>query len=217
MCQTAEIRYAHSMRHAAYPEILVVGCVCAEHMSEGYDGKAAEQPLRSRATRRKWWDQSLWHDSNKGNSIYRKTRDNFVAIVFFVRKFNRLLCIDEEKFGIVVKDLDLKETETEDADYNSEDEAKEAAFDLLERMRQERETPYSIRNVPEPVSGALGDTSESDSDTSCEVCGRLLTRNEPIACNQCGRMMGDCCAAPDFLMCRDCVATFDVENQEQVV
>ena len=36
MCETAEIRYVHSMSHPEYPDVLDVGCICAEHMEEDY-------------------------------------------------------------------------------------------------------------------------------------------------------------------------------------
>lgn len=62
MCEEKEIRYVHHMEHPEWPERLDVGCVCAEHMEEGYDGKAAERELRRRAARRKRFAQP-WRDT----------------------------------------------------------------------------------------------------------------------------------------------------------
>jgi hypothetical protein len=73
MCETAEIRYVHVMQHANYPEILEVGCVCAEHMAEDYVGpRQREQALRARARRRSTWQQRQWSWSRKGN-LYLNT------------------------------------------------------------------------------------------------------------------------------------------------
>ena len=38
MCETQEIRYVHYMEHSHYPDQLGVGCVCAGHMEEDYEG-----------------------------------------------------------------------------------------------------------------------------------------------------------------------------------
>lgn len=46
-----------------------VGCVCAEKMSDDYDGpKRREAKLRNRSARRTRWLLRKWHRSAKGNS-----------------------------------------------------------------------------------------------------------------------------------------------------
>lgn len=47
MCETARIRYAHTMSHPNYPETLAVGCICAERMEEDYvNPRLRERELR---------------------------------------------------------------------------------------------------------------------------------------------------------------------------
>jgi hypothetical protein len=62
MCEIAEIRYVHTMRHPDYPDPLGVGCVCAEHMEEDYVGpRLRENRLRARARRLRSWDRRIWY------------------------------------------------------------------------------------------------------------------------------------------------------------
>ena len=52
MCGKESIRYVHSMKHPDYPDVLHVGCVCAENMSEDYEmPMMAENELKNRAAR----------------------------------------------------------------------------------------------------------------------------------------------------------------------
>jgi hypothetical protein len=54
MCEVQEIRYQHAMTHPDYPETLLVGCICAEHMSEDYVGpRLRERQLRNAAAARR--------------------------------------------------------------------------------------------------------------------------------------------------------------------
>jgi len=73
MCETAEVRYVHCMQHADYPEVLEVGCVCAEHMEQDYVGPhRREQSLKTLARRRSTWGSREWSWSRKGN-LYLNT------------------------------------------------------------------------------------------------------------------------------------------------
>lgn len=38
VCETRDIRYVHHMQHPDYPESLAVGCICADHMENDYEG-----------------------------------------------------------------------------------------------------------------------------------------------------------------------------------
>lgn len=48
MCGVQHIRYEHHAHHSNYVKPLVVGCVCAENMSEAYKGKEAEALVQRR-------------------------------------------------------------------------------------------------------------------------------------------------------------------------
>lgn len=67
MCHNEKLRFIHTMKHDDYPNQLEVGCVCAEKMAEGYDGKKCEQRLKNRAVRRSKWLTRKWRVSGKGN------------------------------------------------------------------------------------------------------------------------------------------------------
>ena len=81
MCESIEIRFVHLMEHSDYPEVLGVGCICAEHMDQDYIGPSLrEKKLRSKAQRRKTWANRNWHNSAKGN-FYLNT-EGFNLTVF---------------------------------------------------------------------------------------------------------------------------------------
>jgi hypothetical protein len=207
MCQTAEIRFAHSMQHDNYAETLVVGCICAEHMSEGYDGKAAEREVRARSRRKNRWCDIEWKPSTSGTSVYHRTKDDFVVIVYWKKFWNTWSKeVERTGFGACIKDLSLKE-ERRTHDCRSEETAKEAARVVLEEMRAERETPYIVNDpsddVPEPEEYGDGD--------QCEVCDRVTELS--TVCQQCGRAIGSCCLSPNFQACRECVEIYELEGQ----
>lgn len=53
MCGNEQIRYVHVMAHPDLEDHFEVGCVCAEKMSDDYEGpKRRETRLRNRAVRR---------------------------------------------------------------------------------------------------------------------------------------------------------------------
>jgi hypothetical protein len=67
MCGNESLRFVHSMEHDDYEGQVDAGCVCAEKMCEGYDGKAKEQGLINRAKRKANWLKRKWRRSQKGN------------------------------------------------------------------------------------------------------------------------------------------------------
>lgn len=120
MCESAEIRFVHYMRHADYPDELGVGCVCAEHMEQDYvTPKAREQRLRSRARRRKTWVQRPWRVSAKGNA-YLNTEG-----------FNLTVFQQGMEWGFLVKNSSNNKTVFSRRKYQTEDGAKHATLDGL--------------------------------------------------------------------------------------
>jgi hypothetical protein len=67
MCGNESLRYVHIMEHPHYPDSVDAGCVCAEKMCEGYDGKHRERRLANRASRKSRWLSRDWRESEKGN------------------------------------------------------------------------------------------------------------------------------------------------------
>jgi hypothetical protein len=82
MCESAQIRCAHHMRHPDYPLELIVGCLCAGHMEEDYAAPSArEAELRKTIAARSKWLSRKWRVSQRGNS-FLKTRDGFHVVVW---------------------------------------------------------------------------------------------------------------------------------------
>ena len=79
MCGNECVRYVHVMEHPDHPEQLEVGCVCAEKMAAGYDGKDVERGLKNRAKRRANWPRNGWRLSARGN-YYRKKYDRLFTV-----------------------------------------------------------------------------------------------------------------------------------------
>jgi hypothetical protein len=68
MCEQQDVRYVHFLKHSGYPNVLGVGCVCAEYMEEDSKGpKQRERALRNRARRRARWLKRKWKVSREAN------------------------------------------------------------------------------------------------------------------------------------------------------
>jgi hypothetical protein len=91
MCESTEIRYSDHMRHPGFPDVLVVGCVCAGHReSNRAVARERDRRMATRSLRRRRWLTRRWNRSAKGNewlradgfriTIYQK-RDSWAATV----------------------------------------------------------------------------------------------------------------------------------------
>ena len=70
MCNEQHIRYEHHMWHKNYKE-LTVGCVCAENMAQGYDGRSAEKLVKKESN----FINKGWKESDGLMSRKYKNRD----------------------------------------------------------------------------------------------------------------------------------------------
>lgn len=71
MCGRERIRFVHCMEHKDHAP-LMVGCVCAEKMSDDYEGpKQRETKLKNRASRKARWLDRQWSISRKGNPFLK--------------------------------------------------------------------------------------------------------------------------------------------------
>jgi hypothetical protein len=124
MCENVEIRYVHSMQHPDYPQILGVGCICAEHMEQDYVGpRVREKKLRSQAHRRRTWLKRRWSTSGRGNFFLNT--EGFNLTVFKIDEGDRCL------WAIKVTHRDSGRTQRGKRRYPSENAAKAAALDAL--------------------------------------------------------------------------------------
>jgi len=119
-CGQEQIRYVHLVRHALYPGMLRVGCICAEHMTEDYvNPRRIEGKLRSRAVRRsRWPNLRAWRQSRKGN-WYMNTGDGHHVVVFKTADGRYMALIDRRRLR---------------TSYSSLRAAKIGIFDALEKL-----------------------------------------------------------------------------------
>ncbi|MEI6520271.1 MAG: hypothetical protein WCO98_09585 [bacterium] len=81
MCENEGLRYIHYMKHEDYPDVIGVGSVCAQKMSDDYvDAENRERALRNIANRRKRWLNRVWKMSAKGNDYL--VIDDYTLTVF---------------------------------------------------------------------------------------------------------------------------------------
>lgn len=120
MCETQDIRYVHVMEHPDYPELLRVGCVCAEHMEQDYvRPKEREKRLKRVARRRPSWAQREWQTSRQGNP-YINTEG-----------FNLTIFRKEGGFGVVVSNRQTGAARSGRQTFPDEGAAKIAALNAL--------------------------------------------------------------------------------------
>lgn len=128
MCETQAIRYVHSMHHPEYPAGLNVGCVCAEKMSDDYEGpRRREKALRSAASRKKRWLARTWKVSSRGNHFLNA--DGFNITIF---------CGNDGSFDGRILERSSGRSVTSRRRYITEDAAKLAAFDAMVFLKNER-------------------------------------------------------------------------------
>ena len=81
MCGQERIRYVHIMCHPNYPNVLRVGCSCAEKMTDDYETpRDQERKIQNRAHRRVNFLKQNWETNNKGNLVLRYKGERITAI-----------------------------------------------------------------------------------------------------------------------------------------
>ena len=79
MCGKEEIRYVHFVEHPEHPT-LKVGCVCADKMAVGYNGKLAERKLKNSIKRKENFRRAdKWKISEKGNR--HRTKNGYRVVI----------------------------------------------------------------------------------------------------------------------------------------
>ena len=118
MCEHQEIRYVHTMRHPDYPELLDVGCVCAENMEADYtSARWRESNAKSIAGRlSRFMDSPNWRTTRNGGQ--RIKRNECIIVIS-----------ERHSFGYWIK---RGATEWPRWGFDTEEEAKRAAFYKLQ-------------------------------------------------------------------------------------
>jgi hypothetical protein len=128
MCETQDIRYVHHMEHPDYPESLAVGCVCAEHMENDYEGpRRREKALRNAAQRKRRWLSRKWKVSVKENAYLNTDGLNITV-------FQR----NPKLWGARIEDRATGRSVSSRRPHQTEDAAKLAAFDAMIFLKKER-------------------------------------------------------------------------------
>lgn len=120
MCETQDIRYVHVMEHPNYPQLLQVGCVCAEHMEEDYvRPREREKRLKRVARRRPAWGQREWQSSRQGNPYIN------------IEGYNLTVFPKNDGFGVVVTNRQTEAARVGKKTFLDEAAAKAAALNAL--------------------------------------------------------------------------------------
>jgi superfamily I DNA/RNA helicase len=142
MCEHEKIRYAHYMRHSNYPNMLVVGCICAGNMQGNLEeAKKRDSFMKSRMSKRKRWLERIWKISQKGNQYIKS--DGFIVVM----KYKNGL------WGAFVKSEDGNFEKWSTKRIANENVMKLAAFDCLTNVLAGRipENQPVIRTPQIPV------------------------------------------------------------------
>ena len=98
MCGNEKIRYVHVLEHPDVDEEYIVGCVCAEKMTNDYyNPRQRENALRNKTNRRINWLKRNWKRSGNGNPYLKL--DGHILVVFYNEKNHNYGCILDGKFG----------------------------------------------------------------------------------------------------------------------
>lgn len=72
-CAFPHVRYVHELKHKNSGDIVRVGCVCAEHLTQDFaTPRLREKTLKSWAGKRLRWPTLNWKRSHKGNLYLKK-------------------------------------------------------------------------------------------------------------------------------------------------
>ena len=135
MCETQEIRYVHYMEHPGYPDQLGVGCICAGHMEQDYEGALRrEQSLKASARRRARWLERTWRRSAAGNRYLNVEGYNVVA-------YERGRDAIGPVWGFSITNRKTGSRAASKRPYRTEDQARQASFDALIWMKERASPP----------------------------------------------------------------------------
>lgn len=88
VCETAQIRYVHTMSHADYPSVVRCGCVCAEYLEEDTARPREREKWARKRTR--WLTSKRWYRTKTGNDCISSRGTRVVICPEFDRHENLL-------------------------------------------------------------------------------------------------------------------------------
>lgn len=82
MCGNEKLRFVHIMKHPEYPDVLNVGRICAEKMSDDYiNPNKMENELRKKASRRNNFKRVEWNFNITKNTYSKKYKGEYITIM----------------------------------------------------------------------------------------------------------------------------------------
>ena len=174
MCESAAVRYVHSMRHDDYPDTLDVGCICAGNMEQDAESaKRREATVRNRSKRREKWLLRKWRPSRNGNPTLRVSG-------CFVTVFRK-----GQRWGwLIYRRADGQKWFSPDSPelYATEEAAKRATFEELEKLCEEPAAPDTMSRkhwiYPSTIVGC-----GLDADNLCS--DELTCLRSEVTCQRC--------------------------------
>ncbi len=170
MCETQDIRYVHHMEHPDYHESLAVGCVCAEHMENDYEGpRRREKALRNAAQRKRRWLSRKWKVSAKGNA-YLNTHGLNITV------FQR----NPKLWGARIEDRATGRSVSSRRPHQTEDAAKLAAFDAMIFLKRSAVGGRDGATVPQKLGQQSGHEGPNDDEGKAFLFGRACSLARPF-------------------------------------
>ena len=82
MCGNEKLRFVHVMKHPEYRNILHVGCICAEKMSEDYENpRKSETMLKNKAARKNNFNRVEWRFNAAKGTYSKKYKGEYITII----------------------------------------------------------------------------------------------------------------------------------------
>lgn len=124
MCGNDRIRYVHILTHKEVSKDFIVGCICAEKMTDDYvNPRRIENAIKNKTARKISWAKKTWKISKKGNQFLKK--DGHLFIIFRDKKSDIYRGKIDGIFG--------------KKHFQSEEEAKIALFNGMEHFKERGE------------------------------------------------------------------------------
>lgn len=122
------IRYVHYLSHPIYKKIVEVGCVCAEKLTDDYTTpKTREKAIKPTPQKQiKNWIENGWNFAQTGG-IYKRTNH----LVIIIKQFDK-------SFSIFIKSNYKIEEQRKSYNYETEEDAKIASFEIKKKIIQQR-------------------------------------------------------------------------------
>ena len=99
ICNNEKIRYVHVIIHEKVDNEFLVGCICAEKMTNDYiNPKKLENELKNKANKKNNFIKRNWKLTENGN--YKLNYEGHSLLIFFDKRIKKFKCKIDNQFGI---------------------------------------------------------------------------------------------------------------------